>query len=1156
MRQFPHIDTPGDFPGVPQNVFDTQSRYDYSIWNAETKLKLCNVNWDSSYRNVVDFGTDTARDNYFDSVIGYDAQLTSQYRMMPDGSIKLPLPFDEIVKYNYLCVDFGKSSNPLETNAHVARYYFFVDTCSFVANNTTELRLTLDAWTTYINRVNVNYMMLERGHAPMSKVRAEAYLENPLSNNKYLLADDVNFGSADITASSEFVPFGDGSKIILFATTIPASAWTAEGLGEIREIEQQGPGYYSDGTRSGSGACLTSLTYAGGGMDPNGLNAPVRTSAVSGGSLPNNLTVLAIHAAEVFGDAGEFFNDLAGRYPQALETIRGVWVVDESMVVLSNGHAAFSHAPERITWRAAASSAKTWDELTKTSRTYADVDAHSRAVFLNSAPVDYIVYEPAPVENILRDIELSKDSFGYPAEYADFAKLYTAPYAHLEIVSDTGAVANVKIEDTGKLEVVRRMSIAAPYMRAAAYLRGVGSEEVVQYTWRTVTGSEVNTSIPAGGFRDLLFEYEIPAFELYMSGYDAYRLHNFNANNSIPELRDAVVYENAARGVNTTAANTVDNVNKAYTNTSLSIETNVQVSRRDASTSLDNAKAGAATGYANAERSAESAYNNAVNSNATAYANASASANTGYSNADASAQCAKSNADASTTAACDNSNASSLTAWNNSIATADTTLSNTKNSSATTKKTSNNSAATSKTNEYNSIGASFQTTQNDLTSQAAQIATSNANAVTKTNYGNALQQALQAWEAGFERDSQNLENIDSGITGVSNAAAGVVTAATSAATGNIGQAIGGAVQAVGAAVGTLTTIAIGNEATELGITLSQNKLNENTKNATDLVTADTTTAAKTNDIHQTNVAANANLAKSTGETNADNTYNTATTNADLSETTTNANADATAATSKSNAKSNYETATSNAARARDTSLDNNERTYNNAISNAGRTKFTALGNAQRSKSTANENAERSRDTSVSNAERSRDTTVSNANRSYNAAMSDLDDNTARDRANATRDRDVALANNEYSRANSVESSQRTLSANAEVARLGYKDRRFDAPVVIGMRSGDPVPDEMKWRGIQLSVKTQNTGEIAQAGDIFARYGYALNQMWDFNGFSLMRHFTYWKCSDIWLTSAAGVIGDARRIIEGAFIKGVTVWRDPDEIGEVSIYENY
>lgn len=1157
MRQFPHISAQGDFPGLPENVFDTQSRYDYSIWNAETKLKLCNVNWDPDYRNVVDFGTDTARDAYFDRAAGYDAQLTSQYRMMPDGTIKLPLPFDEIVKYNYLCVDFGKSPNPLETSDHIARYYFFVSACSFVANNTTELQLTLDAWTTYINRVSVNYMMLERGHAPMSKVNAADYLKNPLENNRFLLADDVNFGAPGITASSEFVPFGNGPKIILFATTIPAVAWTATGLGSLETVSPQGPGYYDDGTRSGDAAGITSLAYAAGDVNPNALNAPAATSGVSGGSLPNNLAVLAIHAAEVFGDAGEFFNDLASRYPQALETIRGVWVVDSSMVVLGNGRAVFSHEPERITWRAAATSGKTWAELAAASRTYADVDNHSRAVFLNSAPVDYTIYEPTPVENVLRNISLSKEAFEYPSEYEDFAKLYTSPYAHLEIVGDTGAVAEVKIEETGgSVEVVRRMSVAAPYMRAAAYLRGVGSNDTIAYTWRTVDGSEQNTSIPAGDFRSLLFEYEIPAFELYMSGYDAYRLHNYNANNEIPELRDAVAYENEVRGANTQAANNADSAAKTYANASLTIETNVQVTRRDASTTLNNANANAATAYDNTVASANTSYENTIASNAVAYTNAAATAGISYNNAAANAETAKENADASAKTAYNNATTSALTAWNNDNAAADTTQSNTANSAATVKQTTTNSAATSKTNAYNTIGTDFQTTQNDLTSQAAQVATTNANAVTKTNYGNSLQQALQAWEAGFERDSQNLENIDSAITGVTNAAAGVVTAAASAASGNVGQAVGGAVQAVGAAVGTVTSIALGNQATELGITLSQNKLNENTKNATDLVTADTTTAATTNDLQQKNVAANATLAKTTGETNADNAYNTTTANAELNETTANTNAAATAATAKSNAKASYETEVANAGRTRDTSLDNNARTYNTAISNASRAKFVELGNAQRRKSTADANAERTRDTEISNAGRSRDTSNDNAERNYDATTADLDDNTARDRANTTRDRDVALANNEYTRENSIETAQRSLSASAEIARLGYKDHRFDAPVVIGTRAGDPVPDEMKWRGIQISVKTQNVGEIAQAGDVFARYGYALNQMWSFTGFNLMKHFTYWKCADVWLTSAGGVIGSARRIIEVALTKGVTVWRDPDEIGEVSIYENY
>ena len=90
----------------------------------------------------------------------------------------------------------------------------------------------------------------------------------------------------------------------------------------------------------------------------------------------------------------------------------------------------------------------------------------------------------------------------------------------------------------------------------------------------------------------------------------------------------------------------------------------------------------------------------------------------------------------------------------------------------------------------------------------------------------------------------------------------------------------------------------------------------------------------------------------------------------------------------------------------------------------------------------------------------------------------------------------------------------------------------------------------------MKVKTQKPGEIAPAADQMLRYGYTLGQLWNFAGFNLMQHFTYWQCEDLWLTGGAGVIESAQEQIKRILRAGVTIWSDPDEIGHVSIYDNF
>lgn len=92
-------------------------------------------------------------------------------------------------------------------------------------------------------------------------------------------------------------------------------------------------------------------------------------------------------------------------------------------------------------------------------------------------------------------------------------------------------------------------------------------------------------------------------------------------------------------------------------------------------------------------------------------------------------------------------------------------------------------------------------------------------------------------------------------------------------------------------------------------------------------------------------------------------------------------------------------------------------------------------------------------------------------------------------------------------------------------------------------------------GLFANVVTQSDSAIAQAGDEFLRYGYAYNQYWEFDGnWNIGKHYTYWKVSDFWVQglNVPDMYMDRLRFL---LFGGVTVWRKPEEIGKVSIYEN-
>ena len=192
-------------------------------------------------------------------------------------------------------------------------------------------------------------------------------------------------------------------------------------------------------------------------------------------------------------------------------------------------------------------------------------------------------------------------------------------------------------------------------------------------------------------------------------------------------------------------------------------------------------------------------------------------------------------------------------------------------------------------------------------------------------------------------------------------------------------------------------------------------------------------------------------------------------------------------------------------------------------------------NTSNTSGTMRTNAANTRNTSVTNAGNTRDTAIGNAANTRNNAASN---------AGWTRDATVTAAQD------IARNTQRD-------AMAGLLDARNDAPVELCPTSGDPTSEYMRTRGVQIKVRTQSKSAIRMAGDTFARFGYALNQIWNVakSGLKLMRHFTYWKASDIWVYDVHETNDTPQNAIVAIFEKGVTVWNDPDEIGMVSPYDN-
>lgn len=150
---------------------------------------------------------------------------------------------------------------------------------------------------------------------------------------------------------------------------------------------------------------------------------------------------------------------------------------------------------------------------------------------------------------------------------------------------------------------------------------------------------------------------------------------------------------------------------------------------------------------------------------------------------------------------------------------------------------------------------------------------------------------------------------------------------------------------------------------------------------------------------------------------------------------------------------------------------------------------------------------------------------------------------ATQKANATRDQTTQKAN-----------AARDRDTVAHAISNQIAQAALDEPLLWGNNANG---EHATTRPLALfsNVVTQDAGTVRRFGDDFLRYGYSLNQQITFDGnWCLMPKFTYWRLADFWvegLNVPDMYVDKIRFFLYG----GVTVWRKPEEIGRVSLYDN-
>jgi hypothetical protein len=135
--------------------------FSYASWTAETEVTLTNVPWNNDYRDIVSFPEGASIDKYIAKQPSTRAPITDVNYAKPMQPIRLNVPFNVAMRYNYLRA--ALPMQPIDNDIKKSYYYFITD-IQYIAPGTTQFNLQLDVWQTFGADVTFGNSYIERGH--------------------------------------------------------------------------------------------------------------------------------------------------------------------------------------------------------------------------------------------------------------------------------------------------------------------------------------------------------------------------------------------------------------------------------------------------------------------------------------------------------------------------------------------------------------------------------------------------------------------------------------------------------------------------------------------------------------------------------------------------------------------------------------------------------------------------------------------------------------------------------------------------------------------------------------------------------------------------------------------------------------------------------
>lgn len=219
-------------------------------WAIQSRVTLCRVTWDDSYKDVVSFESPEKRNEYFDSLKSESIVLANYTYLKPNEPINIDVPFHKAYTFNYLIVDNPKTNAPDDVTP--PRFYYFIEGAAMLNPSTTALTLQLDVFQTYLWQFRLGVCFVERGHL------AVAAMHNRLGSDEYNPAETMRlFGVASegldvgsdytISRAETFDLSAESWSVIIQSNTDLAADWGTRDNPSLKTAD----GQMTDGLASG-----------------------------------------------------------------------------------------------------------------------------------------------------------------------------------------------------------------------------------------------------------------------------------------------------------------------------------------------------------------------------------------------------------------------------------------------------------------------------------------------------------------------------------------------------------------------------------------------------------------------------------------------------------------------------------------------------------------------------------------------------------------------------------------------------------------------------------------------------------------------------------------------------------------------------------------